>query len=223
MGEILSVKDYFHYYFSGLIWLFDLWLLMGNKISPSETIGWVSQAPASLAAVCIIVAPFVVGFVFNPLGNCVTLLIRRITGGDPANWMLVLRGQTYKDGRRKRLAEPWRSSLLSKITSLSGGNEIKHSPFFWVRAFVDLNAPSHVRRQIQRVLSLANFTESLLLPVPLLTFLLLRQTHCAAGIILSIGLFCVLSWRYRRLRIYWVQHVYRNFYFLSFFTRVKTG
>jgi len=215
MTDILSVKDYFHYYFSGFVWLFDMWLVAERKISLNEALNLVSQAPSSLVVACVIVCPFVVGFAFNPFGNCITLLIRKIMGGDPADWMLVLRGETYRGSRHKRLAEPWRSSLLSKIESISGIHQkIKYSPFFWVRTYVDLNAPSHTRQRVERVLSLANFTESLLLPFPLLVFLLLRQNYCGVGALLSGALFLLLSWRYWRLRIYWVQHVYRAFYFL---------
>ena len=214
MADVLSVKDYFHYYFSGFVWLLDMWLVAGHKISLNRVLNLLSQAPPSLVISCIIVCPFVIGFAFNPFGNCITLLIRKFRGGDPADWMLVLRGETYKGSQHKRLAEPWRSALLSKIESIAGTHQIKYSPFFWVRTYVDLNAPSHTRQRIERVLSLANFTESLLLPFPLLVFLLLRQNYCSVGASLSAALFLLLGWRYWRLRIYWVQHVYRAFYFL---------
>ena len=220
MTEILSFKDYFHYYFSGMVWLIDLWLLVKNKVSFSEVTTLASQMPSSLVFIFILVIPFIVGFVFNPLGNYVAQQVLKIMGGDPVDWMLVLDGQSYKDNRHKKLAEPWRTFLLSKIKSLIGVSkgsypEIKRTPFYWIRTFVDLKAPLHTRQRIERVLSLANLTESLLLPVPLLVLLGLRNDHCIVGVIFAAALFFTLSWRYRKLRIYWVQHVYRAFYFIN--------
>lgn len=210
IGNSLDTKDYFHYYFSGIIWIMDFFLLFFEKL---PLINIIQTIPTVESIVLIVVIPYVVGFILSPFGNCITKLIRKIFN-DPVNWVLPLK--SYKTGGHegKRLAEVWKTELISKIKkALLGEKDIKYSPFFWVRTYVELFSPENGRKLANRALTLANLTESLILPSSLLSFLILKQIELwGVGLLLSILIFSILCYRYLQLREYWVKHVYRVFY-----------
>lgn len=162
--------------------------------------------------------PFVIGFVLNPLGNFVTKLLRKVFD-DPVKWVLVLSKEKYSDNKkffRKRLSEPSRTKILEKVSLLQDGDAEEYSPFFLVRNYVVENAGKNTLALANRPLDLANLAESLIIPIPLLSFLIGRVFF---SWIISIGLavfiFAILSYRYFQLRGYWVKHNYRTFLILE--------
>jgi len=217
--KFFSARDYFNYYFAGVSWLLALWayaLQQGNVEITSSMTRVIDQIPSGMLLFLSLILPFIGGVVLSPVGNLVTILLRRVWG-DPADWVLVLPRDSYVRTRRlgrKRISEPARSRLNSKIVRLLGG-EPKHPPFYYVRTYVEMNSDEKTRDWVNRALLLANLTESLIIPVPLAWFLVIKTFagNYVAGTIalLSVAWLC---WRYLRLREYWVKHNYRVFLFL---------
>ena len=215
IGNSLNGKDYFNYYFSGVVWIVDFFLLISSRTSTGHLLGLIQKIPTVISIILVVAIPYVVGFVLSPCGNCVTKWIREIFD-DPVDWVLVLGDEPAWDNKHKgkRLAGVWRKSLYDKIKELVG-KDIKYSPFFWVRTYVETFSPDNGRKLADRALILANLTESLILPSSLLSFLILEQIGlpCIVSFLISVLIFSLLCYRYLQLREYWAKHVYRVFYF----------
>ncbi len=216
--KVFSTKDYFNYFFAGIIWLICATVL-GGKDSDGYVLllESVDKIPAAVLIVLLLVVPFTVGFVLSPVGNLVTKLLRGVLG-DPADWVLVLEGQSFaktKKPFRKRIAEPSRTKILKKVSVLQGG-ATNYSPFYLVRNYVEMKANDNALRLTNRALDLANFTESIIIPVSLLGFLMSKMVfNQTVSIFVGILLFLLLCYRYYQLREYWVKHNYRTFLFLE--------
>jgi len=214
--NFLSTKDYFNYYFSGIVWLVIAALSAVQKNADIHPIlGITEHIPTFLQITLLLIIPYIVGFVLSPVGNIVSLFLRKICE-DPTNWVLVLNKDNFPMNERfckkKRISEPSRTKILEKISSLQDGEETKYSPFFWVRNYVLMKENQTTLSFVNRPLDLANLTESLIIPVPILVFLVGGMfLHVCFSMLLSFLIFIILSWRYFKLREYWVKHNYRTF------------
>ncbi len=216
--KIFSTKDYFNYYFAGIAWFICvLTIILKNPINYTYTIELIGKIPVAILVVLLFAIPFLTGFVFSPAGNLITALLRKIVG-DPADWVLVLAGQkfsTTKKPYQKRISEPSRTKILENL-SLLQGDSTKYSPFYFVRNYVEIKASDNARIFVNRSLDMANLTESLLIPIPLLGYLIGERFILQYGpLILGIVLFLLLCYRYFQLREYWVKHNYLTFLILE--------
>jgi hypothetical protein len=218
--KIFSAKDYFNYYFAGIAWLACVCvfsIVIKDFSNCAATIEEIGKMPIAILTLLLIAIPFMVGFVLNPLGNLVTFLLRKILG-DSADWVLVLSGQKFSTTKKlfqKRISEPSRTKILEKLSLLQGGST-KYSPFYFVRNYVEIKANDNARILVNRSLDMANLTESLLIPIPLLGFLIGKMFISQSGsLIVGVLLFVLLCYRYFQLREYWVKHNYRTFLILE--------
>jgi hypothetical protein len=216
--KIFSTKDYFNYYFAGIAWFIcALTIILKKPINYNCTIEFIGKIPIAILVVLLFAIPFLTGFVLSPAGNLITALLRKIVR-DPADWVLVLAEQkflTTKKPFQKRISEPSRTKILEKLFLLQGGST-KYSPFYFVRSYVEIKASDNARTLVNRSLDMANLTESLLIPIPLLGFLIGERFIPQFGsLILGVVLFLSLCYRYFQLREYWVKHNYRTFLILE--------
>ena len=216
--KIVSVKDYFNYYFAGIVWFIcAITIAFKNSTNYFCLIETFSEIPIALLVITVVVIPYILGFVLSPVGNFITILLRKLVG-DPVNWVLVLQGNMYsmtKKPLQRRISEPLRTKILQKLFVLQGGYT-KTSPFFYVRNYVEIKANDNTRNFVNRPLDIANLTESILLPIPVLGFLIggifLSPTF---SFLLGAVLFLLLCYRYIQLRENWVKHNYRTFMILE--------
>jgi hypothetical protein len=218
--KIFSAKDYFNYYFSGVVWLscaFVFTVAEKNLISLSSAVEVINNIPTTILVALLLIIPFIIGFVLNPVGNLVTTLLRKIVG-DPADWVLVLSGQSYSSTKRlfrKRISGPSRKNILEKLALIQDG-DAKCSPFYLVRNYVAMKANQNAQTLVNRPLDLANLAESLLIPMSLLTMLTVKTFFIPiVSVLLGLFVFVMLCCRYFKLREYWVKNNYRTFLFLE--------
>lgn len=226
----MTIKDFFNYYVAGFLWLFNIGLIYlpinnsSKLINELEQLQKITDKVSSLViGIILLIFLYVIGFILTPVNTLVTKLLRGIFG-DPKNW--VVDYQT-KPGWRIRLHKGKHLSktnirLVTQRLKLIYGNEKEISDekiskwFFQIRAIV-LNRKGEAGVLASRAQDLANFTESILLPVPLTLWILFSKyiyiNPVFAWTCLGIGLlfFVLLSCRYLHLRTYWIKHTYRAF------------
>ena len=213
-ANIFSGKDYFNYYFAGIAWIISL-VIITTKIPLDLTkiIEFISKVPSIIMAIILLIIPFLLGFILSPACYLITACLKKIFG-DPANWVLVLEKQKYSETKkcfRKRISEPLRTKILKKLSLLQEGTT-NFSPYYFVRNYVEIKAKDNIRSLLNRSLDMANLTESLLIPIPLLGFLIGRIFFTVvSSVFICLFLFLLLSYRYFQLREYWVKHNYRTF------------
>jgi len=229
VGRFFSIKDFFNYYVAGAIWLLDLALALLWFSDPSSAAASLDEFKKQInslgplaSGVLIVVLPYVTGFTLNPFCNCVSRRLCRIKR-DPMNWVTDYGEESSKRPAGKRLVKPAVrevSKLASETFDYKISDENQHLWFFQVRAYV-INKGGAASDLATRACDLMNFAESLLLPVPLLSAILIwgGLTQLSASVftkvlLLIAGLvvsFIALAKRYLRLREYWVKHTYRAF------------
>ena len=246
----LSLKDYFNYYISGLL------LCLSFLFFELSFLGWVDLAPIAtklsdgvevvIAGMIIVIVPYVVGFVLLPINEWIRKLWQ---GGKERKWrhdprehlfQLVEGSEAIKGFEKKRITYKETKQILSAAKIAFNIEYKKDIRFYFypIRAFV-LEYGGKSAILIDRARDLANFTESLLLPIPLaiisLGFYLLSRIFVQYWgsllglfiIIVSAKFLLLLSWglaigahyllvkRYFQLEEYWVKHVYRAFLVLT--------
>jgi len=171
----------------------------------------------------VFIFPYVIGFAMTPVSTIFTWLLRLVFG-DPKKWVVDYQSNSkwflwLHKGRRLSKTN---IRLVTQRLKLIYGNEKEISDekiskwFFQIRAIV-LNRKGEAGVLASRAQDLANFTESILLPVPLTLWILFSKyiyiNPVFAWTCLGIGLlfFVLLSCRYLHLRTYWIKHTYRAF------------
>ena len=178
----LSLRDYFNYYISGLLWCLSFiffwstffnWIdLISPEIHLSDPVG------AIVAGVLIIIVPYVVGFIMLPLGERARVFWQGGRGEEDRTWFPdpkqhILKYKKKPDdvmfkGRRIPFVETTQliNSVKDKLGYKYPSLKSFHLYFYPVRAYV-LEYGGKSATLIDRARDLANFTESLLLPAPL--------------------------------------------------------
>ena len=207
-----SAKDYFNYFFAGFIWIIDYIIYL----SPTDTKGFFQEIKLDnffgflISSTLLLIVPFIVGFILNPLANFVTKMLRKFVG-EPTEKILVLPNQSYKEKiSYKRLAENYRSKINKKIQKVFG-KPIKHNPFYYVRAYVEEKGSDSTKILANRALDLANMAEGLIIPVSIFGFLITKIINIWLGIGITAIIVLLVLYRYIQLREYWVKHIYRAF------------
>lgn len=164
-----------------------------------------------------------IGFMLTPI-NGLFIKLLRIAFGDPKKWVVDYQEKSkwqlflHKGGRLSRTNIRLVTERLKKI--YGDEKEISETKiakwFFQIRAIV-INQKGEAGVLAVRAQDLANFTESILLPVPLLFIILfgkfLQINLAFAWVCLGVGLalFGMLCKRYLDIRTFWVKHTYRAF------------
>lgn len=226
----MTIKDFFNYYVAGFLWLCNIGLIylpindrskLVNELEQLQKI--TDKVSPLIIGLILLIFPYVIGFILTPLNTLVTKLLRRIFG-DPKNWVVDYQA---KSGWRIRLHKGKRLSrtnirlVIKRLKKIYGEEkEINETNianwFFQIRAIV-INQKGEAGALAIRAQDLANFTESILLPVPITLWILFSKYIVIkpefAWICLGIGLLflVILSYRYLHLRTYWIKHTYRAF------------
>jgi hypothetical protein len=236
LGSFFSLKDIFNYFIAGFIWVLDFILLLlvslrnANRnlplLSPKEIF---EPLDPILTGILLFLVPYIVGFLLSPSGEWVKKLwqgANRSRYPDPMRWVIDHSEKKLK-GKRIPKDEATRIRDLMAATFPGQYKRDIHLWFFPVRAFV-LEKGGRAAELSVRVRDLMNFTESLLLPLPLFIFLMAVYVISVQPIQetfnLGVCLICLVATlassfivhlylvkRYFKLEIYWVKHVYRAF------------
>lgn len=226
----MTIKDFFNYYLAGFLWLFNIGLIYlpindsSKLINELEQLQKVTDKLSPLVmGLSLLIFPYVVGFILTPVSTLITRLLR-FTFGDPKKWVVDYQsksGWQLSIHKGKRLSRTNIRLITQRLRKIFGEekeiNETKIANwFFQVRAIV-INEKSEAGALAIRAQDLANFTESILLPVPMMLWILFAKyvtvypvfgrIYFGAGLLF----FGMLSYRYLHLRTYWVKHTYRAF------------
>lgn len=220
----LSRTDFFNYYFAGVIWWLDLFLILelaspkGAREWLQQEMEWISSAPGLvILGILLIVLPYVFGFITEPLGNSVARIHR------PKFEEYVIDYQN-KYAEDKRLAKVMVNSILRIAEEKFGKVKKKDLYFEWIRTYVWQKGGA-AAELANRAQIMSNLAESLIVPTALLGFLFsfwasirILEAPVCLGVLLGLFLsasFGYLSWRrHQKLREYYVKHVYRAFLIL---------
>lgn len=225
-SNFLSVKDFFNYYVAGLLWIVEVAIISMPLGSYQKSLDWLGKFQgvtdkmgAVLTGILFIVIPYLVGFVFTPVSMAATKVLRS-RFGDPKDWVVdySVNGERHKG---RRLAQTKIRLIVQRMKKVFGDEKTINKDnlanwFFTLRDYV-INSKGEAASFAIRAQDLFNFTESILLPLPLLLFTSGIKMICSPNrigwLLLAFGIFflCMLSYRYLRLRFYWVKHVYNTF------------
>lgn len=217
--NIFSIKDFFNYYFPGVIWILVFVVLL-IPIHPhpmfyhyySDLGSYVSEVPESIWLILLVIIPYIIGFAMNPM---VVKLTKKLQKGNRN--AIVYSMADEKIGNKVQL---WRNKrrLIEKYSRnlFHGDGKNPKEYFFYIRSYV-ADHGGEMFGLIVRVRNILEFSEAMLIPFPLLMFFIgirLIYPFFSVGFML-IGIsflsFYFLYWRYFRLREIWVKHIYRAF------------
>ncbi len=218
-NDVFSIRDFFNYYLAGVFWLIDIVVsvMLLSKLGSSEIDlpkinSFLNDANSILTATGLIIIPYILGFILNPLG---TKLMEQIRNRDneAVRWVTDpahrLAGQGLKEWEREK--------IMAKVKAIYKiQNKTFEELFFTIRAYVEEYGKG-ASLLATRALDLANFAESLVIPLPLLFivigfwFATMKSVWAILFIGIGIAIFYFLRRRYLDLRSYWVKHVYRAF------------
>jgi hypothetical protein len=218
VGTYFSVKDFLNYYIAGLVWCANITLLLlpQGKIelenSLTELSNFSNAANLVLASVLILLIPYLIGFVLTPLSDKIGEQIRR-RKPDPVKWVVE---DPVKFPAGLKAGE---ITLIEKYIRkyFHDTDAAPDTWFFQIRALVARDN-SGASLLANRALDLTNFSESLVLPLPLLLLIIGVRLMIVGvylwglvSLLLAIGVYILLSKRYIDLRSFWVKHIYRAF------------
>jgi hypothetical protein len=227
ISNIITLKDFFNYYVAGFLWMLEGGIILMPVKSYQESMGYLEKVQSisdKLGGVALglifIVIPFVIGFVVTPINSFATQILRYLFG-DPRKWVTDYSSNVKDKYKGRRLALTKVQLISSKVKRLFGEHEsIKVDDvkrwFFQIRAVV-INHEGEAGKQAIRAQDLANFAESILIPLPLLFFTIgskyLMHSPWVGWTFLGIGAVFItnISYRYTSLRFYWVKHIYNAF------------
>jgi hypothetical protein len=227
LESFFSLKDYFNYYISGLVWCISFLFLAKDtllRLKDFLTTTSIEAGGVVILGVILLFIPYVVGFTLMPLSNWFVKFWQgknRSRRPEPRKYVLMIGDMTNRESKR---FEGWRISgketkqIIETAKQIFGFeyNRDFHLYFYPIRAYV-LEHGGATAQQAERGRDLQTFAQSLLLPVPLavITFSIFRYWEnwlpLVSGAILAIILHRILVSRYFEMEFYWVKHVYRSF------------
>ncbi|MEP0805679.1 MAG: hypothetical protein HRF47_09330 [Chloroflexota bacterium] len=218
-NDIFSIRDFFNYYLAGVLWFADIvgiFMLCSKLGTPKVTLANINtslnEANTILATFGVVVVPYLLGFILNPLG---TKLMEKIRNKDneAIRWVTDpnhrFASQGLKEWEKEKIREKFQKIYNIQDRSFE-------EMFFTIRTYVEEHGKG-ANFLASRALDLANFAESLAIPVPLLFvilgiwFAVSSFLWLLASLVLAKIVFWLLLRRYLDLRSYWVKHVYRAF------------
>lgn len=215
-------SDLFNYYIGGTFWILDaylLWKLVFPKSQLLERLLASSQGfPEALAfGILGVLVPYVVGFAMTGLAETITGRLRR-------DYFAVCLGKKPQKGIM-RLSGELVEQIQGRFSRLFGLSMRPHH-FWWIRSYVLQHGGASVDLAT-RALMMSNLAESLLLPFPIFTGLILAvalqdvspQTSILLPVIGfitgAIPVFFLVKRRYLRLYEQAVKHTYRAFWVIT--------
>jgi hypothetical protein len=230
IGKLLSLKDFFNYYIAGIIWLLNFVLISSIfGVQPvyavvSNVFIAINNLTSSVISIVLsIIIPYTVGFALSKSGNFITKGLRKWRG-NPHYWLLDY-SDTQKNNHFAGRRLP--KSAVERVQGLAPrifGYELTNpqKPWLWFYQIL-----TYVRHKggpasdiANRAFDLANLTESLLLPLPILfgivAYSLTSNIHfliVRIGIVSVVVLlfFYLLLRRYEELNTNAIKHIYRAF------------
>jgi hypothetical protein len=211
LGRFFLLKDFFNYYIAGAIWLVDIFPLFAGLSEKPEISILITKIPqntivqTTLFSICIIIFPYSTGFAFFEIGS---FLSKRFYD----------KNKSYSPGELNKATQQLCRSYAKKLFEIDP-QDFQGTPeqyFYQIRNYV-ANVGGVAYAHADRDLDLANFAESLLVPLPLLIFLLFDITnfHCIFPCALSIIAFVLIGRGRLILRKYWIDNIYRTFAVLA--------
>jgi hypothetical protein len=219
-NDIFSIRDFFNYYFAGLLWVLDflvIFLLLsqveGWKVNLSDINAFLDSTNVAVTAVAIILIPYLVGFVFNPIGDFIMAKVRS-RYNEALHWVTDSTHKWACQGLKN-----WENEAIQvKMKELFKLQDKNYDElFFTIRAYIEENSLG-AASLASRALDLTNMAESIVIPFPL--FFILISIYCGVvlksfwaifWIFIAALIFILLLDRYLKLRSYWAKHVYRAF------------
>lgn len=186
-----------------------------------------------LTTVITVLLPYSIGFVLSEVGNIITYTIHLIFG-DPTEWLTDYSCEDFK-GRRIPQRIVNRAAYYAHQLFDINEEKFKETPryyLFLIRAYV-VNKTGGASDLSTRALDLANFAESIVIPLPLLfslaSFYVLPYLSQAlfgasslefsyrlrVSILIFFVVFVLAVKRYLSLKENWVKHTYRGFVALA--------
>ncbi|MFN8385035.1 MAG: hypothetical protein U0V48_13125 [Anaerolineales bacterium] len=217
-NDIFSVRDFFNYYIAGLFWGLDILLLvffgatdLQDKLTALNS--FANQFSPVIQTLTLIFIPYLLGFILNPFSTKLAEKIRN-RYNEAIEWVTDPKHKYAGQG----LKEWEKETIKEKMKDLYNLQDKRFSEiFFTIRAYVEENSKG-ANGLATRALDLTNFSESLLLPLPLsfmvtgfLYIFILKSWWAILFFILGSIVFSMCLNRYLALRSYWVKHVYRAF------------
>jgi len=203
-----SESDLFNYYLGGLVW--TLVLTGFFPLTMYKVWSWFS-GNVIILSMSLIILPYLLGVVLGPLSEMVAAI------GRP-NFIQ----QAFADpGRGKALTQSLRDEAVQAAEQIFGVSVRESSNYFaWMQAYIWQYGGGSVNLAC-RAKAMRNLIESLLLPAPLLSGIIVYRLALLAdgkgsyGLVLGVlsagVLFCSLRWKYHRLYDYYVKHTIRAF------------
>lgn len=222
--RVLSIRDYFNYYFPGVVWLLLVAAILPEQ-QKSEALRQLRSGGDTVGllvgGILAVTVPYLVGVMMSPVGGLVTKGLRDAFG-DPKEWVVQHpECKAAKDryaGKRLPMAQlKLVAQKLKSTFRISGTVDPRNLDkwFFLIRAYV-VNCAQQAAEPADRNLNLANLSEALLVPIPvILVVLSLRAATLYWSLLLLLILggaaVVLLARSYLYLREHWVKHVYRAF------------
>ncbi len=218
VGTYFSVKDFLNYYIAGLIWCINIALpfLPRDETEINRLLANLSNFSNAgnfiLVSLLIVIIPYLFGFVLTPFSDKIGELIRK-RKPDPVKWV-VEDPEKYPAGLKTGEIALIKRYIRKYFHDNDAAPDIW---FFQIRALVARDN-SGASLLANRALDLTNFSESLVLPLPLLLLIIGVRLLILGiflwgflSILLAFGVYILLAKRHIDLRSYWVKHVYRAF------------
>ncbi len=191
-----------------------MWLIVLYTLLPNKLTNFLSSLPQYMVILIILILPFLIGFIMNPLGNLTTKIIRKICG-EPTYAVLDKNEKTLCI--KYVLYENFGKKIKEEVF---GKTNTSTSPFYWAKTYIELYGSEEIKNLLDRKLSLVNLMEGVILPTVLISIILPAKyipNHPCKCLILLLFLAVttmLLSYRYMQLRQEWAKSVYRTFLLL---------
>ncbi len=137
LGRFFSLRDFFSYYIAGVIWFIDAYLL--RKALVPDALSDVLKnirLERIVFGICIVIFPYVVGFIFSGIGDCLSKMFYCCFGGDPLDWVFNYTDKKYKGKRLSGETRRRCSEFIDRLFEI-GNFEEKPSSYFYLTQLSD--------------------------------------------------------------------------------------
>lgn len=181
-GSFFSLRDFFNYYMAGVTWLLAVFLIVlwfPGMPPAAETLSYVKQQLDALGSVVVgvllVILPYITGLSARPLAQSLTTAQweKEEEKGKGNNIEKENFGYTPKNKKMYQASSSPFSSRHLCGKHYKGNPKLLHRrrDFFWIRAYV-VDHGGAAAELATRTYDLMNLSESLFLPVPLLSGIL---------------------------------------------------
>ena len=226
IDNYLTIRDFFNYYISGLIWILIIIVLQAKFISDQifANIPDFLYFQIVLPILISILFPYLVGYLMTPLSELITCALRKIFG-DPKKIMVHDNSYDkswYRFVWKKRLSKSVlgttfiETERIFQTEFIQGDSKVNN--WFEVLFSYVLEKGESLSIRVNRTRNLMNFSESIIISLPLFAFLTLTyysNLPYFVSVLVSVFVFILISYRYLIFRKNLTMQVYRAFVVLS--------